>query len=526
MSASIKSESLWSAEESPALEFLLDSCQRIEAANPAARRAVSLDGAGQSLVGRDFRDLLTRGGRVFFQSHVLPQLQLQGEVGEVYLSLQLSSKRELGCVMAAREVRSAEAETLTRITLLPMSRRVIVEKTLRDARTNLELASLKEQTLREQLQETQARMTVREHLAALGTLAAGVAHELNNPLTYVLGNLALLEGTLGSQAPDYLKEIQDGIERIRAIVAGLRVYSRGEEGRRVPLDLNLVANTALRLVAGQLKRNCRVESYLAGEPLVVSGDDGKLVQVVVNLLLNASQALEDTKGLVTLRCRRDEAWAVLEVEDTGPGVPEPIREHIYEPFVTTKPVGTGTGLGLYLAREIITSMGGSLDLVDPPGGGACFRVRLPSSHFEVPNLPVPTPGPSESGMDAQPRILIVDDDPKVARVLSIGLKPWKVRIAEDGPEALTLIEGGEPFDVVICDLVMPTYSGLDILGRLVQLDPEWERRFLFLSGGALDDDTARYLQRCQTAFLQKPVTAAKLREVCLQIRGRSKTALR
>jgi C4-dicarboxylate-specific signal transduction histidine kinase len=236
------------------------------------------------------------------------------------------------------------------------------------------------------LRAARERAALAERLAAIGALAASVAHEVNNPLTWVtasLGSAREALALLGSEprareAAEALADGEDGVRRIAKVVADLRSATRAPARDRRPVDLRGEVETALRLARHELSRRARVVLRLDPVPVVEAGDF-QLGQVAVNLLVNAAQALPPSRvGEIRVRTGTGEdGFAELEVEDDGPGVAPEVLPRIFEPFFTTKPAGQGTGLGLSVCRGIVEGLGGTIDVESAPGRGARFRVRLP-----------------------------------------------------------------------------------------------------------------------------------------------------
>jgi len=242
----------------------------------------------------------------------------------------------------------------------------------------------------EQLQQVHQRAIAQEKLSSLGVMAAGVAHEINNPMSFVTSNIHSLHKELQRQpslpeplreyVEEVLPETLEGIKRVNAIVADLRRFARGDPEAYTEYDLNAEAQTALRLAQGALS-HCQVEVEW-GEPGTMMGRPRQIVQVLVNLLANAGQATA-SGGKVRLSTHRETEGARVEIRDTGTGLsPEALR-NLFQPFFTTKPPGEGTGLGLAVAHGIVTAHGGRIEVESQPGQGACFTVHLP----RVPPLP-------------------------------------------------------------------------------------------------------------------------------------------
>jgi two-component system NtrC family sensor kinase len=236
-------------------------------------------------------------------------------------------------------------------------------------------------------------LAAHERMVTVGTLAAGVGHEINNPLTYVIGNLDLLHDEVQAVASaldprrrddlfDLVSEARDGAERIRKIVRGLRTFARGEREERAPIDVRGCVDVALQLAQSALRHVTHVACDLRPTPPVLA-DESQLVQVLVNLLVNAAHALGPTpmsRNLVRV-CTRpdDEGRVVIEVADNGPGMADDVARRVFEPFFTTKGVREGTGLGLSIVHNIVAGFGGAVVCETAPGAGATFRVTLPAA---------------------------------------------------------------------------------------------------------------------------------------------------
>jgi signal transduction histidine kinase len=393
-----------------------------------------------------------------------------------------------------------------------------------------ELRSMIEVALsRHQVEAVRNRTALSERLTSLGTLAAGVAHEINNPLTYILGNASLvarelvaLEGLLN--APDRLseaglgerlaalvetaREIEDGAERIRRIVNDLQVFARPETGAANG-DARAALDWALRVTDTQVRERARVETDFHPVPLV-RGSGARLGQVFVNLLLNAAQAIEEghaSENVITVSTRTDErGWAVISVRDTGHGMSQQIQKRIFEPFFTTKPVGSGTGLGLSICHGIVQSLGGTIKVDSRLRQGSTFHVYL-------------APAPAPEGRDSDPppsgseraRILVIDDEPHVGKTMARILRGHDVKTTESALGALEIIAQDRTFHLVFCDLTMQDLSGMDFYERLRELAPGLCERVVFMSGGVFTDRAADFLKAVPNLRLPKPFTPAELR---------------
>jgi two-component system cell cycle sensor histidine kinase/response regulator CckA len=361
----------------------------------------------------------------------------------------------------------------------------------------------------------QARLAEAERLTALGVLSAGVAHEINNPLAYVLLNLEYLRQQLPRLAEDparlsdLMVRVRDachGAERVATIVRDLRTFARGDDGTRGPVDLREVIEAAINIAGNTLKQSARiVRDY--GESPLVDASANRLEQVFLNLLLNAAQALpngDPERDEIRIRLYGDELRAVAEIVDTGPGVPEQVIGRIFEPFFTTKPVGVGTGLGLPICRSILAAHGGTIEVESRANEGATFRIILPASSTargaarRTSSRPLVTLGP-------RGRVLVVDDELAVGSTLRLVLqREHDVQLATSGEEALQLLAAGSRFHAIVCDLMMPGMTGVDLYEAIRTAHPGLEERMVFMTGGALLAKTEDFLSRVKNPLLEKP----------------------
>ncbi len=380
--------------------------------------------------------------------------------------------------------------------------------------------------------QMQARLLLADRMVSVGTLAAGVAHEINNPLAYVMTNLEMvgarrlppvvarlreLETEAASQLADEVSRAiamidvaREGSERMRDIVRDLRTFTRAaDEEKRAAVDVRRVLDASINLAWNEIRHRARLVKEYDDVPPIVA-NEARLGQVFLNLLVNAAQALQvgaASENVIRVATSTDRAGHVIvEVSDTGPGIPEEILDRIFDPFFTTKPVGVGTGLGLWICQGIVTSLGGHITAESKPGSGATFRVLLPSAttveqmSAQPPRVAPAAPPPKRL------RLLVVDDEIAIGRTLAIALSDeFEVSTATSGREALALLEdGGTEFDVVLCDLMMPDVSGMDVYERVVVHAPALARRFVFVTGGAFTDRARAFVERVQTPVIEKP----------------------
>lgn len=364
----------------------------------------------------------------------------------------------------------------------------------------------------------QAQAASGDRLASLGRLAAGVAHEVNNPLAFAMCHLELLERTaLNEEQRVHLERITDGARRVRSIVDDLRTLSRGDDEQRGPVDLRPVVEAAVAVVAPLLRHRAKLSTFIESVPMVM-GNPSRFGQLVINLVMNAADAIEEGRAhenTVTLRlCARDEKHVRLEVEDTGPGIPPDVIGRIFDPFFTTKPMGAGAGLGLSICHGIVTSAGGTID-VESDGRGTVFRVEL----LAAPQTsPAPRPRTELSAVPST--ILIIDDEVNLGLALALLLQPHhRVHVETRATVALERILGGEKFDVIFCDLAMPEMSGMDLFETLEKRDPAHARRTVFMTGGALTERAARFLHEHASSCLMKPFTFLEMDQAIGRVRA-------
>jgi len=359
-------------------------------------------------------------------------------------------------------------------------------------------------------------------LASLGRLSAGVAHELNNPLTHLVLTVEAMRRLLGARddaadvvvrARDKVESIAEDVERMVAIASELRLFASPQPGARRPVDLRQPIEAALRTVrdthaaAGQVRVG---QDYDEVDP--VDADPMRVQQVFVNLLTNAFDSLGDASGdraggdavSVELRSASPDAVAV-HVRDQGPGIPEDMLERVFEPFFTTKAYGRGAGLGLAISRSIVQAMGGSLEVESAPGQGTTFTVTLP-----VWRAPADSPELAQGSAGRRLRVLVVDDEPGIGRALASCLEEHDVVVATSADEAEEELARDPAFDVILCDVVMPGRSGVEFHQALATSSPGMARRLVFMTGATLGSDEGRALAALPNPLLAKPFDLTRL----------------
>jgi PAS domain S-box-containing protein len=414
-------------------------------------------------------------------------------------------------------------------------------------------------------------LVLQDRLAALGTLAAGVGHELNNPLAYVSGNLELLDRMLDDaalaaadtsspagatsrearrvQARQLLADARSGAARMRHIVAELNLFSRAQRapGDGVVVDVAAEIRSAADIARHGVRGQARVDIDVAPSLPPVAGDEGRIAQVVLNLLTNAAQAMPAARdvheNVIAVRaCAADDgAVVVIDVVDNATGIDAAVLPHIFEPFFSTKDRNEGTGLGLSVSRELVLAMGGTIDVDSVVGCGTTFHVRLPTwrggststtatttattktatrEKTTDPAMPPSSPQPAVVGEAALAgvRVLIVDDDALVARVLRLFLADATVTVVDNVAAGLHAAATTVP-DAVLCDLVMPDGGGRAFFDGLQDCAPALRQRVIFMTAGVTSGDLDAFLHATGRPLLNKPVDAATVRAHIADVAG-------
>ena len=383
----------------------------------------------------------------------------------------------------------------------------------------------------EALEVAQARRVQTEKLATMGTLLAGVAHELNNPLSVILGHTAILCQTSKDESlRARAGKIASASERCARIVKNFLAIARERPPERESVSLHQVMEEAVELLAYHLRSDgVDVVMALADDVPALWADPHQLHQVVVNLVSNAHHAMRKSPPprTITVTSRFEPARALvrLEVADTGPGVPPEVRSRIFDPFFTTKPTGEGTGLGLSLCQGIIEGHAGSIWLADSTGRGAVFVIELPAKE-------TPATVQSRAERDLSTTIggrvvLIIDDEPEILELLVDVLR-------SDGLEAETACSGASAkeklrertFDLVLSDVRMPELDGAGLYRELERIDPNLTSRFVFMTGDSLSAETRQFIERVGALSLSKPFSPDEVRRVVRRALERAEDAQR
>ena len=376
-----------------------------------------------------------------------------------------------------------------------------------------------------ELKDAQDQILRARKLAALGSLNAGLAHELNNPLTGIMGYAQLLlSRSLDAQPAEEARRIFEEAERAGRIVKNLLLFASGKKPERKPVDLNEIIERTLALRGYELKiQNIAVVLELDRELPLALADAHQLQQVVLNLLVNAEQAIQQCRGSgrITVRTRRVSAGRMaLEVSDDGPGIPPEIASRIFDPFFTTKPVGVGTGLGLSIVYGIVQEHGGEVTVQTGPGRGTDFVIELPTlGQQRSPEKPAdhPLTGARVPASARGRKILVIEDEPTVAQLVVdvLSEEGHQAEALLDSVEALARIQR-QSYDLVICDLRMPRLDGRDLYLSLVRNGNSVQNRMIFITGDTLTPHTLEFLEGNSLPYLAKPFLVEELKRAVEQ----------
>jgi signal transduction histidine kinase len=486
--------------------------------------------AGYKLVGKrvdseaGLREALTERWDVVIADYSVPALQFETVLALVKARLpDVPFFLVSGSIGEERAVAALKAGAADFVLKDRMGRLVpAIERELREARTRSERARLREQ------------LTLSDRLATVGTLAGGIAHEINNPLAVALGNVeyalttvaALERGAappIGSDLREPLVDARDALARVRDIVRDVKMFSRsGDPSRRGTVDVRQVLRSAMRMTWNEARHRARITEEFADVP-AVDGNDSRLGQAFLNVLVNAIQALPEgraTNHRITVRTSTDaHGWAVVAIEDTGKGIAAGDIPRVFEPFFTTKPPQVGTGLGLAIAHAIVSETGGTIHVASEVGKGTTVTFRLPPGQPLDPSTTMPITRPASA---VRGRILVVDDEPMLGAVVRRALaQEHDVTVVTSSRDALGAMVGAK-FDVILCDVMMPDIDGTALYWMI---DPVDRRRIVFVTGGAFSPEVRAFLDDVPNPRLDKPFDPEHLRRVVRDmVRGASSTS--
>jgi len=373
---------------------------------------------------------------------------------------------------------------------------------------------LHETAMRHERNKMRQQLMVSDRLASVGMLAAGLAHEINNPLAAVMSNVEIALHDLRARRGDIgdaLEALDDAYAaagRIRDIMRDLKLFSRGADESRRNLDVTTLVRSALRMAQNEIRHRAMLRVDLGRVPQV-EANESRLSQVILNLVLNAAQSISegraDQNEIRVTTALDEQDRVVISVSDTGCGIAPADHERVFEPFFTTSSTGTGMGLGLSICHHIVADLGGEITLDSAVGRGSTFCVHLPAATRPSPVMiePVASATATRTGL----RILVIDDDAIVARGLERALRDsHDVEVANHAAHALDAIRKGERYDVILCDVMMPGMTGREVYDRIRTGHPGLERRIVLVTGGAFVPRLAEFLESVDNPKLLKPFT--------------------
>jgi PAS domain S-box-containing protein len=363
----------------------------------------------------------------------------------------------------------------------------------------------------------------REKLAALGSLLAGVAHELNNPLSVVVARAVMLEEQGDPAARVVAVKIRIAAERCARIVRTFLGMARQQRPERGPVAVNEVVTAALDITAYAVRTNhIEVALDLAADIPLVLADADQLHQVLLNLIVNAQQALQEQPGprRIGVASRFDAASSQVRVSvsDNGPGIPAHLRACVFEPYFTTKPSGLGTGVGLAVSLGIVEAHGGTLTVDSPAGGGCVFRIALPAGAADLASADAAAPAPASSAVRGRRKILVVDDEPEIREALAqiLGTPEQRVVTAGSGREALERM-AQEHYDVILTDMRMPDLDGRALYQEIERRWPRQAARVIFVTGDSLSSALREFVQHSGRTLIEKPFLPNDVRRVVAEM---------
>lgn len=365
----------------------------------------------------------------------------------------------------------------------------------------------------------QARMAISDRMASVGTLAAGLAHEINNPLAAVVGYLDMAVEALNSNpgpppnpaAMDFLKRADEAAQRVSLTVKDLKLFSRGQEERKSCVDLSVTMEASLRMAWNEIRHRALVAKNFGDAPFVWV-NESRLGQVFLNLLVNAAQAIPPgfvDGNLISVGIRSQDGRVEVEIADTGVGIPPKLLPKIFDAFYSTKDVKSGTGLGLAICKGIVEEMGGQISVKSEVGRGTTFTLRLPKELACEPPQHVLVP--PVAGKGRRGKILIVDDEAGLLKIMAMMLSQEHETVAiQDPREALARLEKGETYDAILCDMMMPQMTGMEFYQRLEFISQAQARKLIFVSGGAFTVLELKFMESAGRTVIEKPFGRAEL----------------
>jgi PAS domain S-box-containing protein len=371
--------------------------------------------------------------------------------------------------------------------------------------------------------QTEMQLMLADRMASVGTLAAGVAHEINNPLAAVIANLDMavqdvvdLEDRVVLPA-DLLDELRDArlsADRVREIVRDLKLFSRTQEERQGAVNVEKVLDSTLRMAWNEVRHRAKVVKEYGAVPRVTA-NESRLGQVLLNLIVNAVQAIPEGNYLnnqIRIRTYVDGETVVIGIRDSGCGIPPEVQRRLFTPFFTTKPVGVGTGLGLAISHRIVTGMNGTITFESEVGKGTEFRITLPVAPASA--QPITQRVTTAKLASRRGRVLVIDDEESLGHAIRRYLaQEHEVEAVTSARVALDLLAGGARYDVILCDLMMPQITGMELHDSVARLDASQAAKIVFVTGGAFTESARTFFETTPNPRIEKPFDLKALRHL-------------
>lgn len=389
---------------------------------------------------------------------------------------------------------------------------------------NLNASHAEIQHTLQRLKNTQDQLVQTEKLSAIGKFVAGVAHELNNPLTGVIGFSEMLQDTqMNERQQNYLNRIIDSAERCHKIVQSLLSFSRRRRPDRTLVNINQLIETTIEIFKYELPvSNIQVTSDFASDLPSLLIDPHQIQLIFLNILNNARQAIESqqSSGQIHITTELTEGHVRISIRDNGPGIPPENLSQIFDPFFTTKPVGEGTGLGLSLAYGIIHEHDGTITAKNNDGKGVTFIIELPvvSIKEKQEAVKIATSALPKMGQAPGNKILVIDDEENILELIkeALGVYGYQVETVSDGESALRAVKRGS-YDLIICDWKIPGFGGQMIYERVRQMNPQALERFFFITGDILGENAEKFLRIEKKICLFKPFSVEQFRTTVQEV---------
>ena len=363
----------------------------------------------------------------------------------------------------------------------------------------------------------QKQLFLSSKLVALGEMAAGIAHEVNNPLQIILGNAELLEEYLKGEGSSLklIKELKEGIFKVKSIVSNLLDFAREESLATEDNEVNSIITSAVDIIRGQLNTSgISIETDLESCPMPVKCNSNLLEQVILNIIQNAKDAIEEIDSGTKIHIHTlgySEEKVVIVITDDGPGIPEEYVDRIFDPFFTTKDVGKGTGLGLSVSRKIVESMGGNISVSSVPGIGSTFFITLNSGHERSHTQFMKPERDADISLLLNKSVLMIDDEEQIVNVVKPIINPMvaSFETLTCSRAAMELLSKND-YDIILLDIMMPEIDGMELYKWIKENKPYLTENIIFLTGDIENEKTKGFLKLTKIPALSKPIGTKEL----------------